>query len=36
MPASVQAIISAVDGIVNLSQLDKKAIAEKIKLDSLF
>ena len=36
MPASVQAIISAVDGIVNLSSLDKKAAAEKLKLDSLF
>jgi len=36
MPASVHAIISAIDGIVNLSSLDKKAVAAKVKLDSLF
>jgi hypothetical protein len=36
MPASVQAIISAIDGIVNLSSLDKKAAAEKMHLDGMF
>jgi hypothetical protein len=32
MPASVTAIVSAIDGIVNLSSLDKKAAAETLKL----
>jgi len=36
MPASVQAIVSAIDGIVNLSSFDKKAAAAKVKLDSIF
>ena len=36
MPASVQVIVSAIDGIVNLSSFDKKEAASKLKLDSLF
>lgn len=32
MPASVTVIVSAIDGIVNLSSLDKKAAAEMLNL----
>ena len=36
MPASVQIIVNAIDGTVNLSSLDKKAVASKLRIESLF